>query len=119
MNVPRYSFTLNTLPNGEALAVDGFCYRLVPERAAADPFSASNPASTPTVTPTATPTATAIPPMVKKAPEGNTNNIDSSIPAANLYLCTLGPCSGPGEGNLLVTEHATNVHTGDQNADTI
>jgi hypothetical protein len=56
---------------------------------------------------------------VVKAPEGNANNTDQTIPAANLYLCILGPCAGPGEGNLLVTEHAFNVHTGDQNSDTV
>jgi hypothetical protein len=75
----------------------------------------------PTATPTLTPTATATPivPGVVKIPEGNANNADQSIPAANLYLCIVGPCAGPGEGNLLVTEHAFNVQTGDQNGDTI
>ncbi len=54
-----------------------------------------------------------------KVPEGNGNNTNLSVPAANLWLCIVGPCAGPGEGNLLVTEHAFNVHTGDQNGDTI
>ncbi|HEY8173048.1 MAG TPA: hypothetical protein VIH21_08160 [Dehalococcoidia bacterium] len=30
-----------------------------------------------------------------------------------------GPCSGPGEGNLIVFEYANNIVTGDQNGDTI
>jgi hypothetical protein len=56
---------------------------------------------------------------IEKVPEGNANNTDPSIPAANLYLCILGPCSGPGEGDLRVVEHSINVYTGDQNGDTI
>jgi hypothetical protein len=30
-----------------------------------------------------------------------------------------GPCSGPGEGNLIVFEYAQNIATGDQNGDTV
>jgi hypothetical protein len=56
---------------------------------------------------------------VIKVPEGNENNTDGTIPAANLWLCILGPCAGEGEGELVVIERASNVHTGDQNADTI
>jgi hypothetical protein len=55
---------------------------------------------------------------IPKLPEGNANNVDPLIPAANLWLC-LPPalCSGPGEGNLLVTERALNVQTSDSNTD--
>ncbi len=74
------------------------------------------PPPTATATPTNTPTP---PPAVVKVPEGNGNNTNASVPAANLWLCIVGPCSGPGEGNLIVTEHASNVHTGDQNGDSI
>jgi hypothetical protein len=58
-------------------------------------------------------------PGVVKIPEGNANNVDPSGPAANLWLCFNGPCAGPGEGNLLVTERAINAHTGDQDGDTV
>ena len=61
-----------------------------------------------------------VPPLqsVAKVPEGNAANANQSIPAANLYLCTLGPCAGAGEGNLLVTERASNVGS-DYDADGI
>jgi hypothetical protein len=52
-------------------------------------------------------------------PAGNANNADPSVPAANLYICTTGPCAGPGEGDLRVVERALNVTTGDQNGDTV
>jgi hypothetical protein len=52
-------------------------------------------------------------------PEGNANNVDLGIPAANLWICNTGPCAGPGEGDLRVVEHVSGVTTGDQNADTI
>jgi hypothetical protein len=50
-------------------------------------------------------------------PEGNENNVDGEIPAANLWICEDGPCDGPGEGELVVFEYAYNVHTGDQDDD--
>jgi hypothetical protein len=56
---------------------------------------------------------------VIKVPEGNENNADGLILAANLWLCISGPCDGPGEGQLVVIERAQNVQTGDQNGDTI
>jgi hypothetical protein len=46
-----------------------------------------------------------------KVPEGNANNVDLGVPAANLWLCTTGPCAGPGEGDLKVMEHVDNVLT--------
>jgi hypothetical protein len=85
----------------------------------------------PTLPPTCTPTATATPtitptpsgPGITKLPEsclpGPNANCDPTIPAANLWICVTGPCAGPGEGNLIVFEYATNVTTGDQNGDTI
>jgi hypothetical protein len=81
-------------------------------------FCTFTPTATP-VTPTATPTPTIPGPHVLKVPEGNDANTDPSIPAANLWLCISGPCSGPGEGNLIVFEYATGVSTGDQNGDSI
>ena len=61
-----------------------------------------------------------LPRHVNKIPEGNAANADLSVPKANLWLCqSPAPCAGPGEGNLRVVEHVTNVHTGDQNGDTI
>ncbi|HET6615052.1 MAG TPA: hypothetical protein VFH62_04115, partial [Dehalococcoidia bacterium] len=67
--------------------------------------------------PTATPTPPG--PRVEKIPEGNANNVDLTAPAANLWICAAGPCDGPGEGELIVFEYATNVQTGDQDGDTI
>jgi hypothetical protein len=58
-------------------------------------------------------------PGVEKIPEGNANNVDLAIPAANLWICELGPCAGAGEGDLIVFEYATNVTTGDQNGDSV
>ena len=52
-------------------------------------------------------------------PEGNENNADGSIPAANLWICENGPCDGPGEGQLVIIERAFSVTTGDQNGDTL
>jgi hypothetical protein len=84
--------------------------------------------NTPTSGPSNTPTATATggaggDPGVSKVPESciapGSGNCDPLVPAANLWLCVTGPCSGPGEGNLLVYEYARNVTTGDQNGDTI
>ncbi len=82
------------------------------------------PTNTPTLTIVAGDTVTPIPsatggPAVVKVPEGNENNVDLAIPAANLWICVTGPCSGPGEGNLIVFEYATNVTTGDFNGDSI
>jgi hypothetical protein len=89
------------------------------------------PADTPTNTatstntplPTNTPTATPEGPVVVKIPESciapsNPNNCDPDIPAANLWLCVTGPCSGAGEGNLYVYEYASSVSTQDQDGDT-
>jgi hypothetical protein len=58
-------------------------------------------------------------PGVEKIPEGNANNVDLDVPAANLWICESGPCDGAGEGELIVFEYATNVHTGDQNGDAV
>jgi hypothetical protein len=52
-----------------------------------------------------------------KIPEGNANNVDPNGPGGNLWLCEIGPCDGPGEGDLIVFEYAYNVHTGDQDND--
>ncbi len=60
------------------------------------------------------------PPSVHKVPEGNAANADAGVPKANLWLCAQpAPCAGPGEGSLHVVERAENVHTGDENADTV
>jgi hypothetical protein len=64
------------------------------------------------------PTATGGPSIIK-VPEGNENNTDGTIPAANLWICVTGSCSGEGEGDLVIIERAFNVHTGDQNGDAI
>jgi len=65
---------------------------------------------TPTDTPTPTPTPAGA--RQSKNPEGNANNADNSIPAANLWLCSApAPCAGPGEGDLKVMEHVDNVLT--------
>ena len=59
-------------------------------------------------------------PGVSKVPEGNAANADPNVPKANLWLCAQpAACAGPGEGSLRVVERAENVHTGDENADTI
>jgi hypothetical protein len=49
---------------------------------------------------------------IHKIPEGVGDNTDLSVPAANLWICELGPCDGPGEGALRVVEHATSVQDG-------
>ena len=42
----------------------------------------------------------------------NNGNADCDVPSANLFLCqSPAPCLGPGEGNLIVHEYATNVDT--------
>ena len=51
-------------------------------------------------------------PTVVKVPEGVGDNVDLSVPKANLWICELGPCAGPGEGALRVVEHATDVLDG-------
>ncbi len=72
--------------------------------------------STPTGSPTSTPSGTATPGVIK-VPQGNSENVDLLIPAANLFLCATGPCAGNNEGKLIVIERALNVRTGDANAD--
>jgi hypothetical protein len=59
-----------------------------------------------------TPTPTPPTPGIRKLPEGNTVNIIPNIPAANLWICEVGPCSGPGEGTLRVVEQAFGVTGG-------
>jgi hypothetical protein len=87
------------------------------------PGPTATPTNTPlpTNTPTNTPTATNTPAggTMSKHPEGNANNVDPAIPAANLWICVTGPCSGPGEGDLIVFEYATNVQTGDFDGNTV
>jgi len=98
----------------------GECFTAAVEFIAAPTNTPTNTATatdTATNTPTATPTPLGA--AVNKIPEGNANNVDLLIPAANLWICVTGPCSGPGEGNLIVFEYATNVLTGDQNNDTV
>src|SRR5262245_29274284 len=51
-------------------------------------------------------------PGVRQQPEGNTLNVIPFIPAANLWICEEGPCSGPGEGTLRVVEQAFGVAGG-------
>jgi hypothetical protein len=46
-----------------------------------------------------------------KSPDGVGSNVNPGVPAANLWLCQLGPCSGPGEGSLVVHEMVFNVNT--------
>jgi hypothetical protein len=56
---------------------------------------------------------------VQKIPEGNASNTDLTIPAVNLWLCVApAACAGPGEGELRVVEHATNIRS-DYDADGI
>jgi hypothetical protein len=87
----------------------------------APPTNTPTNTATNTATSTNTPTATPTPlgGTVNKIPEGNANNVDLAVPAANLWICVTGPCAGPGEGNLIVFEYATNVLTGDFNGDTV
>jgi len=57
-------------------------------------------------------------PGIVKIPDGNENNADPWSPAANLWMCLApAPCDQPGEGDLIVIEHAVNVQTGDQDND--
>lgn len=100
------------------------------------PTPTDTPTNTPTFTPTNTPTDTPTPTptpagaSVVKVPEScdgdeNTSdlpNCDDSNPQeplANLWICEVGPCAGPGEGNLIVFENVSNVQTGDTDGDTI
>jgi hypothetical protein len=46
-------------------------------------------------------------------------SVDKSPDLANLFICQAGPCSGIGEGHLVIIEKVQNVHTGDQNNDGI
>jgi hypothetical protein len=63
-------------------------------------------------TATFTPAATATGgPGIVKVPDGVGSNVNPGVPAANLWLCQLGPCDGPGEASLLVFEHAFGVTT--------
>jgi len=73
------------------------------------PTNTNTPAPTSTDTPT--PTATPAGARQEKEPEGNANNVDLNIPAANLWLCYVGACAGPGEGDLKVMEEVSNVQT--------
>ncbi len=75
---------------------------------------------TPTFTSTVQTSTPTPPPSVWKVPEGNAANTDPNVPKANLWLCAQpAPCAGPGEGSLRVVERAEDVHTGDQDNDTI
>jgi hypothetical protein len=110
---------------------DGQCFGTIIDLIDAPTNTPTNTATatnTATNTPTATPTPLGA--SVRKIPEGcdaagnevppGNPNVDCSIPAANLFLCVSpNPCSGPGEGNLIVFEYASNVLTGDQNGDTV
>jgi hypothetical protein len=58
-------------------------------------------------------------PTIAKVPAGVGANVNPAVPAANLWICQVGPCGGPGEGDLVVTEHVTGVLTGDQNGDSL
>lgn len=49
------------------------------------------------------------PPGVVMLPEGNALNADLAVPSANLWLCEVGPCAGPGEGSLRVVQRASNI----------
>ena len=86
----------------------------------------TNTPFTPSITPTDTPTPTTTPvanagPAQAKVPEGSvaSGNVDLSVPKANLFLCTTGPCAGPGEGDLVVVERVSNITTGDSNGDMV
>jgi hypothetical protein len=67
------------------------------------------PTATNTFTPTNTPTATdtPIPPTATNTPAGPT--VNKSPTSANLWLCEVGPCDGPGEGDLEIQEIVNNV----------
>jgi hypothetical protein len=92
-----------------------------------DPPAATSTATTAptnTFTPTATATTPPPGPIVRKIPEGCQEgappslNVDCDIPAANLFICLVGLCDGPGEGNLIVFEYAQQVTTQDNDLDT-
>lgn len=79
---------------------------------------------------TPTPTLTPTPALgISKIPEScgaplgpfgdSPDNCDASIPAANLWLCVVGACAGPGEGGLIVFEYAMDVFTGDTDGNTV
>jgi hypothetical protein len=97
---------------------DDPCYGATVEIQPAPPTDTPTNTNTP-IPATDTPTATATPagPTVNKIPEWcfpgavNNGNADCDIPSANLFLCQVGPCAGPGEGNLIVHEYATNIDT--------
>jgi hypothetical protein len=72
----------------------------------------SAPANAPSPTPMASPAIT-------KVPAGVGSNVNAAVPAANLWICQIGPCGGPGEGDLEVVERVTGVLTGDQNGDSL
>ncbi len=75
---------------------------------------------TPTFTSTVQTSTPTPPPSVHKVPEGNAANADPNVPKANLWLCAQpAACAGPGEGSLRVVERAEDVHTGDEDNDTI
>ncbi|HXK33286.1 MAG TPA: hypothetical protein VNM91_04640 [Dehalococcoidia bacterium] len=91
------------------------------------PTNTFTPTATFTDTPTSTPTPLGA--SVVKVPEScdgdpNTDdlpNCDDSNPQeplANLWICEVGSCAGPGEGNLIVFENVSNVQTGDTDGDT-
>jgi hypothetical protein len=104
---------------GPVGSCSGATITLLPATPTATPTPTSTSSTTPTPTDTPTPTATLPGPSIVKIPEGNANNVDLSIPAANLWICQTGPCSGPGEGSLIVFEYASNVQTGDFDGDTV
>ena len=60
----------------------------------------------------ATAAAQAPGPRVELRPEGNSLNVDMTVPAANLWLCESGSCAGRGEGELRVLVRASNVAPG-------
>jgi hypothetical protein len=64
----------------------------------------------PTDTPTNTPTNTFTPtntPTPTETPAGPTVNKNPDI--SNLFLCEVGPCAGPGEGDVVIEEVVNNV----------
>ncbi|MBI5285658.1 MAG: hypothetical protein HY874_11245 [Chloroflexi bacterium] len=94
------------------------------------PTPTATPTNTATNTATATPTSTTTAtftftptsgPAQANVPEGSVSggNADLSVPKANLFLCISGPCAGPGEGDLVVVEHVSNIATGDSNGDMV
>ncbi len=120
------SLALNC-PIGDQMATAGSSAVLVTATPTATATATSTATPTSTATATASSTSTAVigvtstpvgspTPGVIKVPEGNAANANQAIPAANLYLCVTGPCSGPGEGNLHVVEYASGVVTDPANA---